>query len=67
MNFSRYTCIATNAVGSDDLETSLEVVAIPVILGNKHEKLEVIENFRQDLICDVGVSRQFFIEYVDQN
>ncbi|EYB86265.1 hypothetical protein Y032_0282g1277 [Ancylostoma ceylanicum] len=49
---ARYTCIATNAVGSDDLETSLEVVAIPVILGSKHEKLEVIENFRQDLICD---------------
>ncbi|KAK6759923.1 hypothetical protein RB195_021467 [Necator americanus] len=50
---ARYTCIATNAVGSDDLETSLDVVSIPAILGDKHEKLEVIENFRQDLICDL--------------
>uniref|UniRef100_A0A1I7X4M9 Hemicentin-1 n=1 Tax=Heterorhabditis bacteriophora TaxID=37862 RepID=A0A1I7X4M9_HETBA len=51
---ARYTCIATNAVGSDDLETSLNVVSVPIILGEKHEKLEVIENFRQDLICELN-------------
>ncbi|WKY14387.1 hypothetical protein Q1695_000159 [Nippostrongylus brasiliensis] len=49
---ARYTCIATNAVGSDDLETILEVISVPSILGKKHEKLDVIENSREDLLCE---------------
>ncbi|CAJ0583273.1 unnamed protein product, partial [Mesorhabditis spiculigera] len=50
---ARYTCIATNSVGSDDLETTLDVVSIPKISGDAHEVLEVIENERQDLHCNV--------------
>ncbi|VDM60008.1 unnamed protein product [Angiostrongylus costaricensis] len=56
MEYYRYTCIATNAVGSDDLETSLDVVSVPVILGNKYEKREVIENLREDLTCEVRLN-----------
>ncbi|CAJ0933934.1 unnamed protein product, partial [Mesorhabditis belari] len=51
---ARYTCIATNSVGSDDLETSLDVVSIPKISGEAHQILEVVENDRQDLHCDVN-------------
>uniref|UniRef100_A0A0K0DQ12 Ig-like domain-containing protein n=1 Tax=Angiostrongylus cantonensis TaxID=6313 RepID=A0A0K0DQ12_ANGCA len=64
MEYCRYTCIATNAVGSDDLETSLDVVSVPVILGNKYEKREVIENFREDLTCELNnTDSSFDIEW----
>ncbi|KJH48748.1 immunoglobulin I-set domain protein [Dictyocaulus viviparus] len=54
MKSLRYTCIATNAVGSDDLETTLDVVSIPVLLGNKYEKREVIESFKAVLTCELN-------------
>ncbi|VDL71887.1 unnamed protein product [Nippostrongylus brasiliensis] len=38
----------------DDLETILEVISVPSILGKKHEKLDVIENSREDLLCEVN-------------
>ena len=50
---ARYTCIASNAVGSDDLETELNVISPPVISGDMHQKLEVIEGQRIALECEV--------------
>ncbi|CAD6189244.1 unnamed protein product [Caenorhabditis auriculariae] len=50
----RYTCIATNSVGSDDLETTLDVIAPPVIEGQPTEVVEVFENSRHDLLCEVN-------------
>ncbi|CAI4229355.1 unnamed protein product [Auanema sp. JU1783] len=49
-----YTCIATNIVGTADLETSLEVVPTPHIQGDKFEKIEVIEKNRQELHCELN-------------
>ncbi|GMT05475.1 hypothetical protein PENTCL1PPCAC_27649, partial [Pristionchus entomophagus] len=51
---ARYTCIATNSVGSDDLETTLEVINIPTIVGLPHEKQEVVVNDGIDLVCEVN-------------
>ncbi|CAB3399927.1 unnamed protein product [Caenorhabditis bovis] len=48
----RYTCIATNVAGSDDLETTLEVIVPPEIKGPEHLKLVAIEGDRVDLPCD---------------
>lgn len=51
----RYTCIATNTVGTADLETALDVVSPPQINGEKVEKVEVIETHRVDLNCEVSI------------
>ncbi|GMT31155.1 hypothetical protein PFISCL1PPCAC_22452 [Pristionchus fissidentatus] len=51
---ARYTCIATNPVGSDDLETTLEVINVPTIVGPPHEKQEVVVNNGIDLFCEVN-------------
>ncbi|KAF1746889.1 hypothetical protein GCK72_023347 [Caenorhabditis remanei] len=48
----RYTCIATNSVGSDDLENTLEVIIPPVIKGDPRETINVIEGFASDLLCE---------------
>ncbi|NP_001360633.1 Ig-like domain-containing protein [Caenorhabditis elegans] len=48
----RYTCIATNSVGSDDLENTLEVIIPPVIDGERREAVAVIEGFSSELFCD---------------
>ncbi|CAI5454959.1 unnamed protein product [Caenorhabditis angaria] len=48
----RYTCIATNSEGSDDLENTLDVIVPPVIQGPPHENISVIDGFAAELICD---------------
>ncbi|ULT80160.1 hypothetical protein L3Y34_010619 [Caenorhabditis briggsae] len=48
----RYTCIATNSVGSDDLENTLDVVIPPVIDGEPKETISIIEGFPKDLLCE---------------
>lgn len=59
----RYTCIATNSVGSDDLENTLEVIIPPVIDGERREAVAVIEGFSSELFCDVRITETFLITY----
>lgn len=49
----RYTCIATNSVGSDDLENTLDVVIPPEINGDLKETIMVTEGFSAELLCEV--------------
>uniref|UniRef100_A0A1I7TZZ9 Hemicentin-1 n=1 Tax=Caenorhabditis tropicalis TaxID=1561998 RepID=A0A1I7TZZ9_9PELO len=48
----RYTCIATNSVGSDDLENTLEVIVPPEIQGEPREAVDIIEGDSSDLNCE---------------
>ncbi|EGT58022.1 hypothetical protein CAEBREN_29713 [Caenorhabditis brenneri] len=52
----RYTCIATNSVGSDDLENTLEVIVPPEIQGEPRETILLVEGDAQELNCESNSS-----------
>ncbi|VBB33721.1 unnamed protein product, partial [Acanthocheilonema viteae] len=61
---ARYTCIATNDIGLADLETYLQVIGGPVIVGDKQEVIEVFINEAKDLFCDVSGTEPIDIEWL---
>ncbi|CAG9531886.1 unnamed protein product [Cercopithifilaria johnstoni] len=61
---ARYTCIATNNIGLADLETYLQVIDGPVIVGDKQEVIEVLINEAKDLFCDISGTEPIDIEWL---
>ncbi|KAK0404397.1 hypothetical protein QR680_017438 [Steinernema hermaphroditum] len=60
---ARYTCIATNVVGTADLDALLIIVAKPSIQGEAAETREIVLNRAFHLLCDVEGTEPIDIEW----